>query len=118
MTIQEIANKLVQYCRAGKYEECYAELFSPDILSAEPPGMGIPDVRGFDALKVKGEKWNANILEFHSSEVGDPICGADHFACTMDFEATYKDRGRQKSSEVCVYKVVDGKITEERFFYA
>lgn len=118
MTIQEIANKLVQYCREGKYQECYQELYSPDILSAEPPNMGIPEAKGFDALKVKGERWNANIVEFHSSSVGDPICADDYFSCTMTYDATFKEGGRSKTSQICLYKVTDGKITEERFFYA
>jgi hypothetical protein len=35
----------------------------------------------------------------------------------MDFDITFKDRGHQQMSEVCVYKVDDGKIVSEQFFY-
>jgi len=117
MTVQEIANKLVQYCREGKFEQCYTELYSPEILSAEPPGMGIPEVKGMGGIAEKGKKWNENILEFHSSEVGDPIVADSHFSLTMSVDATFKDIGRSNTSQICVYKVADGKIVEERFFY-
>jgi len=117
MTVQEIANKLVQYCREGKFEQCYSELYSPDIVSAEPPGMGIPEARGMDGIAVKGKAWNENIAEFHGSEVGDPIVADNHFSMTMSYDATFKDRGRTNTSQICVYKVSDGKIVEERFFY-
>jgi len=117
MTVQEIANKLVQYCREGKFEQCYKELYSPDIISAEPPSTGFPEAKGFDALAEKGKKWNENIAEFHGSEVGDPIVADSHFSMTMSFDATFKDSGRSNTSQICVYKVADGKIVEERFFY-
>ena len=117
MTVQDIANKLVQYCREGKWEQCYTELYSPEILSAEAPGLGIPDANGFDQLAEKGKKWNENILDFHSNSVGEPIVAENHFSMTMTFDATYKDRGRAKTNQICVYKVADGKIVEERFFY-
>jgi len=117
MTVQEIANKLVSYCREGQWDKCYSELYSPEIISAETPGMGIPEAKGFEALAEKGKKWNANILEFHSNSVGEPIVAENHFSMTMSFDATYKDRGRVATSQICVYKVTDGKIVEERFFY-
>lgn len=117
MTVQEIANKLVQYCREGKFQQCYEELYSPEIISAEAPGLGIPEAKGFDQIAEKGKKWNDNIVEFHGSEVGDPIVADSHFSMTMSYDATFKDSGRSNTSQICIYKVADGKIVEERFFY-
>ena len=118
MSIQKIANQLVSYCRAGEYEQCYRELYSPDCKSYEPESTGFPVAIGLEAMAEKGKQWNENILEFHGSEVGDPIVSKDYFSCTMNYECTFKDRGRQKMSQICVYKVENNKITEERFFYA
>ena len=117
MTVQEIATKLVGYCREGKFEQCYTELYSPDIVSVEPPGMGIPEAKGMDGIAAKGKAWNENIVEFHGSAVGEPIVGDNHFSMTMSYDATFKDRGRTNTSQICVYKVDNGKIVEERFFY-
>ena len=58
-----------------------------------------------------------NLLEFHSSEIGDPIVGDNHFSCIMTSDVTFKEGGRVNFSEVCVYKVEDGKIVLEQFFY-
>jgi hypothetical protein len=35
----------------------------------------------------------------------------------MRIDATYKDMGRMDMSEICVYRVRDGKIVHEQFFY-
>ena len=117
MTVQEIANKLVRYCREGKFQQCYDELYSPEVVSAEPPGMGIPEAKGLNGIAEKGKAWNENIVEFHGSSVGEPIIADNHFSMTMSYDATFKDRGRSNTSQICVYKIADGKIVEERFFY-
>ena len=36
MTTQEIANRLVELCRAGQFETAQKELFATDIVSIEP----------------------------------------------------------------------------------
>jgi hypothetical protein len=33
MTTQEIADRLVELCRAGDYDTCYDELFSDDVIT-------------------------------------------------------------------------------------
>ena len=117
MTTQEIANKLVQYCREGKYEQCYGELYSPDCKSIEPEGSTWPGANGMSEIAEKGKKWQENIQEFHGGTVGDPIFADGFFSCNMTYEVTFKDRGRQKLNQICSYKVEGGEISEERFFY-
>ena len=36
---QQIANRLVELCREGKYEQCYDELFAADAQNIEMPAM-------------------------------------------------------------------------------
>lgn len=117
MTTQEIADKLVNYCRNGQYKECYEQLYSPDILSVEPEGSSFPPCKGFDQLNEKAAKWNSNIKEFESGSVTDAIVKGDHFVCGM--ETVYTDINDQKVhfKELCIYKVSEGKIIEERFVY-
>ena len=115
---QEIANRLVALCRQGDYETCYAELFSPDAVSIEPEHAPGPSrAEGMDAINKKGEMWQRMLDEMHDSSVGDPIAGGDKFACTMMVDWTMKGQGRQKMEEICVYKVKDGKVVSEQFFY-
>ncbi len=119
MTTQEIANKLVQLCSEGKFHDAMKELYGPDIVSMEagaPPGMS-RDTKGFDAVMAKGEWWEAN-HEVHSSSVEGPLVAGSHFAVTFKMEVTFKPQNRRfHMEEVGVYKVADGKIVYEEFFY-
>ena len=58
MTTQEIAEKLVAYCREGKYDQCYSELYSPNCKSIEPESSGFPVAEGIEAMAEKGKQWN------------------------------------------------------------
>ncbi|MBK7866437.1 MAG: nuclear transport factor 2 family protein [Ignavibacteriales bacterium] len=117
MTVQEIANRLVELCRVGDYETCYKELYSQDCVSIEGEGAPVREVRGMEAIYQKGKEWSEMIQEFHSSSVGDPIIGGTHFALTMSMDCTLKDGTRMNEVEVCVYQVKDGKIVLEQFFF-
>ena len=120
MTTQEVANKLVQLCSAAKFLEAAEALYSPDIVSMEPgapPGQS-RESRGIDAVKAKGKWWVDN-HEVHSSKVEGPIVAGPHFAVTFKLDATFKPQNRRfQMEEVAIYKVVDGKIVYEEFFYS
>jgi hypothetical protein len=117
MTTQEIAEKLVAYCREGKYQECYQELYSPNCVSIEPKGSPMERAEGMEQIAEKGKMWNSMVEEFHGGTVGDPIIGGDHFCCNMSMDITYKGAPRSQSDQLCMYKVEDGKIVSEQFFY-
>lgn len=115
MTTTEIANKLVDYCRKGQYQECYAELYSPAIQSIEPNG---DTATGFEEMAEKGKQWNAGIKEFHSSKCGDPIVSGNYFSVPMSMKITYQGADSPVNfEEMCVYQVKDGKVVKEQFFY-
>ena len=115
MTTQEVANRLVELCREGKFHEAIDELYAKDIVSNEPNNSDTTE--GFDAVKAKTEKFEASVQEIHQSTISDPLVARDHFACIMDIDATYKEHGRMTMSEICVYEVKDGKIIKDSFFY-
>ena len=119
MTTQEVANKLVKLCSEGKFEEATDALYSNDIVSMEagaPPGQS-RESKGLAAVKAKGEWWVAN-HEVHSVNVGGPLVAGSHFAVTFKMDVTFKPESRRfNMEEVAVYKVADGKIAHEEFFY-
>lgn len=55
--------------------------------------------------------------EVHGFAISDLIIGDGYFACTMTMDVTLKGVRRVKSTEICVYKVKNGKITREYFFH-
>jgi len=117
MTTQEIATRLVDLCRKGEFETGYKELYSPDCVSIEPEGAQMEVCNGLEEMAAKGKMWNESMEEFHGSSVGEPIVADHHFSMTMTMDATFKERGREKMNELCVYEVKDGKIVKEQFFY-
>ena len=113
---QEIAQELVKHCRSGEFHKAY-ELYDENCVSIEPKGAQLELAEGMDAIRAKGEQWNAMVEEFHSSEVSEPIVAANFFSLTMNLEVTFKGAGRTKMEEVCVYEVQNGKVVKEQFFY-
>lgn len=117
MNTQQVANRLVEMCRNGQNLEAIEELYADTIVSKEMPGWPQEVTQGIKAVYQKSEDWMANVAEFHGAQISDPLVAGDHFSCTMNMDVTFKDRGRQQISEVCVYGVENGKIASEQFFY-
>ena len=118
MTTQEVANRLKELFNEGKWAEAQQELFSEDAESVEPPNaQGMQSAKGLDAIKKKGEQFNAMVEEMHGGYVSDPIVAGNYIAVGMGIDATYKGMGRQKMDEIALYEVKDGKIVKEQFFF-
>jgi ketosteroid isomerase-like protein len=120
MTTQDVANRLVALCSEGKFQEAITELYSDDIVSTEagaPPGQS-RESKGIAAVKAKGEYWGAS-HEVHSNKVEGPLVAGDHFAVTFKMDCTFKPQSKRfMMEEVAVYKVANGKIVSEQFFYS
>ena len=117
MNTEQVANRLVEMCRNGQNLEAIEELYADNIVSKEMPGYPGEVTEGIKAVYQKSEDWLANVEAFHGAEISEPQIAENHFSCTMSMDVTFKDRGRQQISEVCVYGVDNGKIASEQFFY-
>ena len=117
MTTNEIAEKLVSYCRLGQFEEAQKALFSGNAVSIEPEDspMAPTETKGLPAIIEKGRRFSSALEAVHSMKVSDPVVAVSSFACTMSLDATMKGRGRTTISELCIYIVADGKIVSEAF---
>ena len=120
MTTQEVADKLVALCSEGKFDEAIGTLYSDDIVSMEagaPPGQS-RESKGIAAIKGKAEWWAAN-HEVHGAKVEGPLVAGSHFAVTFKMDITFKPQNKRfQMEEIAVYKVADGKIVYEEFFYS
>ncbi len=100
--------------------EATQSLYSPDIVSVEPfaPQGQSPESKGIDAVMAKG-KWWADNHEVHSSTVEGPLVAGPQFAVTFKLDVTFKPQNKRFTmEEIAVYKVADGKIVHEQFFYS
>ena len=118
MSIESVAERLVDLCRQGKWEQAQKELYHPNVESHEPESSNMAPAQSLDEVFAKNKHWMSLTEEVHSWSVSDPIVADGYFACTMTNDVTLKGVGRIRSSELCVYQVEDGKIVREQFFHA
>lgn len=118
MTTQEVANRLVELCREGNYEQAVKELYSPNIVSIEPEGTPNNRVQGLEAIVAKGQKFAEMTEKINSNSVSDPIVAENFFSVNMLMNMNMKGVPVPVDMhELCVYNVQDGKIVQEQFFY-
>jgi ketosteroid isomerase-like protein len=121
-TTMEVAKKLVDLCRQGKFAQAGEELYAPSIVSIETHGTPEMPARmeGIEAIRKKGQWWEENHT-VHSCEVKGPWPHGDRFIVTFNMDVTAtggKMKGqRMQFEEAALYTVKDGKITQEEFFY-
>ena len=118
MTTQEVADKLVTMCRNGKIEEAKVELFTEETISVEPREGLLPvETRGLKNIQKKAELFISMVEQFYGSRISDPLVAGEYFTVKWDTDIKMKGQERNTSSEICLYKVKDGKIISEQFFY-
>lgn len=119
MTTKEVANKWAEYCRTGQWDKAQSELYAANCVSLEMKGAeGFPErVEGMEAITMKSQHWNQMVEKFHGVEIEGPIVAGDHFTASMKMDITMKGHPRKVDEELCVFRVADGKIVSEQFFY-
>ena len=118
MTVPQIAHRLAELCNQGNFEEAQKELFSEDAISIEPedsPGFQ-RETKGLAAILEKGKKFQSMVEETYGCSVSDPLVAGNVIALLLNMDVKMKDLERSTLSEICVYKVKDGKIISEQFF--
>lgn len=118
MTTQQVADKLVSLCKEGKYNEAY-DLYADDAVSIEMHNWeaGEQVTNGKTNILRGFKQWSDNIEEMHGGSVGEPTVAGNHFVVPMTSDVTFKQGGRVKMEELCMYEVALGKIQRAQFFY-
>jgi hypothetical protein len=117
MTTKEVASKFYAYMQQGAFDKIYTELFSEDATSDETPGSDWVKANGMQEIHEKGNKWRETIEEMHGGTTGEPVVAGDYFTSYMTMDFTPKGGPRTNMEEIGLYKVKDGKIVSEQFFY-
>jgi len=119
MTIAEVANKWLEFCKTGEYEKAQTELYDNKCVSQEMEGVqGYPEkVEGMEDIKFKGKQWNSLVEELHSTEIEGLFVAGNHFTATMKMDIKMKGMPRSINEQVAVFQVEKGKIVKEQFFY-
>ncbi|UHQ23074.1 nuclear transport factor 2 family protein [Lysobacter sp. 5GHs7-4] len=119
MNTEQVAQRLVELCRKGEFDQAQNELYADNAVSVEPAGApdGMGDAHGMDAIREKGRRFAESIEAYHGVSVSDPLIAENWFSVSMGLDVTMKGMGRIDMKEICVYRVKDGKIVHEQFFY-
>ena len=118
MSIQTVAHKFVELCRAGKNFDVMRTMYAPDIVSVEGDGK---QTAGQQPVIKKSEDWVSD-KTFHGETVAGPFfngANPDQFTVYFTFDITPKSTGKRITiEEIGLYTVgKDDKITREQFFY-
>ena len=70
-----------------------------------------------DAIKKKAELFISHVENFYGSTISDPVIAGNYFSISWDTDIQMKGEARKTNSELCVYKVKNGKIISEQFFF-
>jgi hypothetical protein len=117
MTTADIAREFVDFCRAGKFAECGDKHWADHVVSHGTKSH-TPVRRGKAAVRDKNAWWS-DAHEVHGVEVFGPYIHGDQFTTRFVMDVTPKESGARHTVEgIALYTVEDGKIVEERFFYA
>jgi len=117
MSTEEVAKKLVEYCRKGEWMKAIDDLYAKDIMSVEAQAMeNMPaEMRGIEQVRGKTEWWEKQ-MEVHSAKVTGPFVARDTFVVQFDVDVTEKaSKKRMQMSEVGIYTIKDGKVAREEF---
>ena len=120
MSLQTVAERFVELCRAGKNFDVMHTMYAPDIVSVEGDGA---ETKGQAEVIRKSERW-VEVNTFHGETVRGPFFGGGNeaggqFAVYFTLDITRKaTRQRMTLEEVGLYTVKGDKITREQFFYA
>ena len=119
MTTQEVAEKWAGYCRTGQWDQAQNELYAENCVSLEMEGFeqGPQRVEGMAGIKMKAKQFDEMVEEFHGIEIEGPIVAGNHFTASMKMDVTMKGRPRATDEEIALFRVQDGKIVSEQFFY-
>lgn len=118
MTTEELATRLVDYCRKGEFEKAQKELFADNAVSNEPFATPAFEkvTKGLPAIIEKGHKFQQMVSKMHGLTVSEPLVTKGSLAFTLLMDVTMKEQGREQMKELCVYEVKDGKVVAEHFF--
>lgn len=115
METKQVAERLVELCRQGQWDQPYNELYSPEIVSVE---MSEPmrECHGIDEVRRKGD-WFGQMYEIEDPEVLGPYVNENRFAVHFTMTMKSKENGEtSRMEEIALYEVRDGKIVHETFF--
>lgn len=115
MNLKHNAEELNRMIMEGQILEAFEKFYADDVImqeNSEDERVGKDVNREFEKQFVSNvESGTAKLVSTAYSDDGKTVMNV------WDWDITFKDGNRMKSSQVAVQEWKDGKIVRERFFY-
>lgn len=120
VSITDVARDFTDMLRQGQFVAAGERFWAADVRSIEPhdlPGGIAAEILGIEAARAKTVRWFGS-RHIHDLSIDGPFVTGDQFALFLDMMIAGKpSEGDQPFTEIAVFTVRDGKISEERYFY-
>ena len=119
-TTEDVAHDFTAMLRLGNFAAAGDAYWAGDVISVEPVDLpdGIPaKVMGIEATRRKCHT-RFDIARIDELSIDGPFVTGNQFALFIDMMIAGSASGKaQPFTEIAVFTVCDGRITEERYFY-
>jgi hypothetical protein len=119
--IDDIARDFTAMLRLGQFEAAGETFWSPDVTSVEPEALSGATPAAVSGKAAARAKRSARFGTARIDDLGidGPFVTGDQFALFLDMLLTDPASGQaQPFAAIAIFTVRDGRIIEERFFYA
>lgn len=118
--VDDVARDFTDMLRQGQFVAARERFWAADVRSIEPHDLpdGIAaEVSGIDAARAKTIRWFGS-RRIHDLSVDGPFVTGNQFALFLDMMIEGQPSGAdQPFTEIAIFTVRDGQISEERYFY-
>lgn len=119
-SINDVARDFTFMLRQGQYVAARERFWAADVRSIEPHDLpdGIAaEVTGIEAARAKTARWLGS-RHIHDLCIDGPFVTGNQFALFLDMMIAGPANGAgQPFTEIAIFTVRNGQISEERYFY-
>lgn len=116
MDVRELAADYAAMVAAGQMDAAARTYWSDDLVTREAMPGEMAETHGKAHALAKAEAWYA-AHEIHGFRSEGPFVNGDSFLILMELDVTPKGGERMQIREVVGYRVAEGKVVEERYYY-
>lgn len=116
MDVREIAADYAALVAAGDMDKAAMKHWADDLVTREAAPGEMAETHGKAQAVEKAEGWYA-AHEVHGFRSEGPFVNGDTFLILMELDVTPRGGERMQIREIVSYRVADGKVVEERYFY-
>ena len=118
--VHDVARDFTDMLRQGQFVAAHERFRAADVRSIEPHDLpdGIAaEVSGIEAARAKTARW-LGTRHIHDLSIDGPFVTGNQFALFLDMLIASQPSGAgQPFTEIAIFTVRDGQISEERYFY-